>query len=154
MRAQRLRADLASCTRAVAASGPRAAVDSDRMLRIGEHLDHADDVLDQYFERSWPMRLFAAGHAYQEALASVYRASEDLILVQSDEAVAARLPGLRAAVRSYLSADDPRREIYLLRIDAALTTIGAERLAEAARLAARMSEQRTEEVDDVADPGG
>ena len=74
--------------------------------------------------------------------------------VQSDEAVAARLPGLRAAVRSYLSADDPRREIYLLRIDAALTTIGAERLAEAARPAARMSEQRTEEVDDVADPGG
>ena len=88
-----------------------------------------------------------------EALASVYRASEDLILVQSDEAVAAR-PGLRAAVRSYLSADDPRREIYLLRIDAALTTVGAERLAEAARPAARMSEQRTEEVDDVADPGG
>jgi hypothetical protein len=41
-----------------------------------------------------------------------------------------------------LSADDPRREIYLLHIDAALTNVGAERLAEAAQLAAQRSEER------------
>jgi hypothetical protein len=108
-------------------------VDSERLNRIDEHLDHADYLLDEHFKRKWPVRFATASRVYQDALASVYRASEDLVLVQSDDAVVARLPGLRAAVKTYLSADDPRREIYLLRIDAALTSAGAERLAGAAR---------------------
>jgi hypothetical protein len=138
--ALRLRADLAS--RQADSTRTMSSVDRQRIAKIGEYLDHADAALDHYFRRNWPVRLVIASRAYQEALASVYRASEDLLLVQSADAVAARLPSLRAAVRSYLSADDPRREIYLLHIDAALTNVGAERLAEAAQLAAQRSEER------------
>lgn len=135
--AQRLRADL-RCSAAASTTTTRSAVDSERIQRIGEHLDHADYLLDEHFRRNWPVRLITASRVYQDALASVYRASEDLILVQNDDAVVARLPGLRAAVKSYLSADDARREIYLLRIDAALTSVGAERLAAAAEYAEAM----------------
>lgn len=130
--AQRLQADL-DCTRVVKTTW--SAVDNARIKRIDEHLNHADYLLDEHFKRNWPIRLVTASRVYQDALASVYRASEDLILVQSTDAMVARLPGLRAAVKSYLSADDPLREIFLLRIDAVLTSVGAERLAAAARAA-------------------
>jgi hypothetical protein len=98
-------------------------------------------VVEQHLQQGLTHRLIGASSAYQQALASVYRASEDLLLVQSEAAVAARLPGLRAAVRSYLSSDDPRRELYLLRIDVALTTIGAARLATAGSDAATSTAQ-------------
>jgi hypothetical protein len=129
-----------------------------RIDRIRKHLDDADEVLEQHFQQRWPRQLIGASGAYQEALASVYRAGEDLILVQSDAALAARLPGLRAAVQSYLSSEDPRRELYLLRIDAALTTTGAERLAAAARDSAGSTSQPPPEApgkgsDSPANPG-
>ncbi|WP_132145521.1 hypothetical protein [Kribbella antiqua] len=108
-------------------------IDDSRTKSINRHLAEADQVLEEHFAQSWWRRLFGASGAYQAALASVYRAGEDLMLVQSDAALAARLPGLRTAVRSYLSSDDPRREMYLFQIDAALTAIGAERLAAGAQ---------------------
>jgi hypothetical protein len=137
----RLRADLATARIARKAAATDPPIDPSRLESIESDLNEAEKVVEQHLQQGLTHRLIGASSAYQQALASVYRASEDLLLVQSEAAVAARLPGLRAAVRSYLSSDDPRRELYLLRIDVALTTIGAARLATAGSDAATSTAQ-------------
>jgi hypothetical protein len=89
----------------------------------------AENVLQEHFKHNLLRQISGATGAYQAAMSAVYRASEDLFLVQDDATVKARLPALRAAIRTYLSPEDPRREGYLHRIDAALVAIGAERQA-------------------------
>jgi hypothetical protein len=148
----RLRADLATARIARKATATDPAIDPSRLESIEKDLNEAEKVVEQHFQRGLTHRLIGASSAYQQAMASVYRASEDLWLVQSDAALAARLPYLRAAVRSYLSSDDPRRELYLLRIDAALTTIGAARLAVAGSDAARSTAQPRAEAQEEPAP--
>ncbi len=100
-----------------------------RVAGIEDNLDQAEAVLAEHFRKVWPRQLVSASGTYQLALSHLYRASEDLILIQSDASLAARLPGLRSAVRSYLGPEDPRRDSYLLRIEAVLSAVGAQRLA-------------------------
>jgi hypothetical protein len=102
------------------------------------------------------LRLSAPGAVGRHGTAFGDDDVDDLILVHSEDAVAARLPGLRAGVRSYLSADDARREIYPLRIDAALTRVGTERLAASARSAedARRAEGHPHQRSDPTGRGG
>jgi hypothetical protein len=99
----------------------------ERLRAISGDLDAARDVVSRYAALPLWRRLSGATSTYEEAQAHVQRASENLFLVQDHATVGARLPALRAAVRT-LPPDDPRREAYLVRIDAALAAIGAERL--------------------------
>jgi hypothetical protein len=112
---------------------PRTAALPPILESIEGNLKEAREVLDKHFRRCLLGQIFGATGAYQAALSAVYRASEDLFLVQNEAAVKARLPDLRAAIRAYLSADDPRRESYLLYIDTALIATAAEKPAMAAQ---------------------
>ena len=84
---------------------------------ISGRLSAAEDTLQHYAERNWLVRLVSAGAVYEEVLAMVQVASEDLLLIEDDALVEATIPSLRAGIKAYLGASDPRFDEYTQLID-------------------------------------
>lgn len=106
-------------SRAALLSVTEAQSDEDRALRdeIIRQLDAADSALHNFVQRNWLARLVSAAAVYEETTAIVQVASEDLLLVEDDALVQARLPSLRAGIKAYLGASDPRFDEYTQLID-------------------------------------
>lgn len=84
---------------------------------IRVQLNRAERSLEDFEQRSWLTRMFSAGATYEEILAIVQTVSEDLLLIEDDVLVQARLPALRAGIKAYLGSDDPRFDEYIRIID-------------------------------------
>jgi len=98
------------------------------LRQIARDIHEARDIVDNHFKRRTLGQFGSAAGSLQHSLTLAYRASEDLFLVQSDDAITARLPELRAAVRAYLPPNHSERESYLFRIDATLQAAGLEHM--------------------------
>jgi len=85
--------------------------------RIKDQLDLAEHTLRFFVQRNWLARLTSAGAVYEEVLAIVQVTSEDLLLIENYTLVQARLPALRAGIKAYLGATDPRFDEYIQLID-------------------------------------
>ncbi|HEY0638086.1 MAG TPA: hypothetical protein VGD67_10600 [Pseudonocardiaceae bacterium] len=83
-------------------------------------LDDAEALLVTLAGAPWPRRLGRRAKIYEAVLAHLQRAGEELYLVSPPEAVLARLPGLKAAVRQYLGPENLRAAEYLTLCDEAL----------------------------------
>jgi hypothetical protein len=91
----------------------------DRVVAAGidGRLQVAENQLGELSGQSWLRRHFLADGVYEQVLASVMAASEDLLLIQDESAVRARMPAMRAALKAFIDVDDPRFDDYLRVID-------------------------------------
>jgi hypothetical protein len=94
---------------------------SERDWAVREQIEHqlflAEETLRLFVQRNWLVRLISAGAVYEEVLAMVQVTSEDLLLIEDDALVQARLPNLHAGIKAYLGASDPRFDNYTGLID-------------------------------------
>lgn len=84
---------------------------------IDGRLREAEQRLGELSGQGWLRRNFLADGVYEQVLASVLTASEDLLLIQDEGAVRARMPAIRAALKAFIDVDDPRFDDYLRVID-------------------------------------
>lgn len=85
--------------------------------RINDELCKAEKALSRFRGQSWLVRHTTAGAVYEQVLSYIQVASEDLLLIEDEELVRARIPAIRAAIKTYLGADDPRFDNYIQFID-------------------------------------
>jgi hypothetical protein len=91
--------------------------DRDLAARIDNQLRAAEERLGQLSGQGWLRRHFLADGVYEQVLASVLAASEDLVLIEDEGTVRARIPAIRAALKAFIDVDDPRFDDYLHTID-------------------------------------
>jgi hypothetical protein len=85
--------------------------------RINYQLRQAEDLLAKFQNQGWLYRHINAGAVYEQVLSANQVVSEDLLLVEDEELVRARIPDIRAGLKKYLGADDPRFDSYTRIID-------------------------------------
>lgn len=90
----------------VPADDGRALFESYRRV-VEHHLDRAGEVLEPVGRRQLLLDWYS-GAAMETASASLQRASEMLLMIQSPAALASELPDIMAAFESNLAPDDPR----------------------------------------------
>lgn len=84
---------------------------------IATALDTAQEYMFEFGNLSWVRRRILAGDVYEAVFSYLQAASEDLLLVDDDQAVLTKLPAIRAAVKTYMKTSDPRFDAYMQVID-------------------------------------
>ena len=84
---------------------------------IIKQLREAEAGLDEFSRSTWLRRRLLADSVYERALAILLAASEDLLLIEDTAAVQARIPAIRAALKTYIDVADPRFDSYLRFMD-------------------------------------
>lgn len=87
------------------------------LRRIGDALDAAREYMLGFGNQGWVRRRILAGAVYEAVFSYLQAASEDLLLVDDEQAVLARVPAIRAAVKAYMKTSDPRFDAYMQVID-------------------------------------
>lgn len=96
----------------------RSITGTEARVRIQGQLDAASTSLSQFNQGPWFRRLFLADSVYERVLSYLLTAAEDLLLIEDEDAVRARIPAIRAALKVYIEVSDPRFDSYLQYIDA------------------------------------
>jgi hypothetical protein len=87
------------------------------LRRIEFALNAAREYLLEFGNQSWVRRRILAGGVYEAVFSYLQTASEDLLLVDDEQAILARVPAIRAAVKAYMKTSDPRFDAYMQVID-------------------------------------
>jgi hypothetical protein len=99
----------------------RASTFDDRSIPIIEEvraaLLEAEDLLAEIANRRWFQRVGHGGRFYEVALAPILRARQDVLLIAEEGALFAQVPTLKAGVKAYLRAADPRTDDYIRFLD-------------------------------------